>query len=448
MRVFDFLDVCFKTGLESIFCGDVAVMLANRWPTSIGGFCLGVALFAIYPERYIVAGPTMTAHFINVGQGAATLLEFPCGAILIDTGAQDDAHEEHTAEYLADFFRGRADLRNTLAAVFITHPHVDHTRALQRITETCRVQRYIDGGILEGSGSRDVNWIRQQVESGALTTMIRQVSDDEVVALPRRTGLSDEHIDPIQCDECDPRIRVLSASLSRNPGWSDREFRNFNNHSLVIRVDFGESSFLFTGDMETVGTRLLVDYYRGTQLLDVDVYQVGHHGSYNGTSSELLRAMSPDVAVIGVGRWTYGRDGGQFTTFAFGHPRRVVVDLLTDNLRGSRSPAKRVMVFDGVRSPSRFVVRRPIYATGWDGDVRLRADWDGTMTVDALGLEPVTEATERELARPRFRQGRVAAEPYDSVVPEIGHRQFVADTESHECCRCGPRRCRFLLRRR
>ena len=48
------------------------------------------------------AEPVMYVHFINVGQADATLLEFPCGTILIDAGAQDDAHVTALVDYLKD----------------------------------------------------------------------------------------------------------------------------------------------------------------------------------------------------------------------------------------------------------------------------------------------------------------------------------------------------------
>src|ERR1700749_3857303 len=58
--------------------------------------------------------PTMSAHFIDVGQALAVLLEFPCGAILVDTGAQDDEHVESLVKYLNDFYSRRSDLDKTL----------------------------------------------------------------------------------------------------------------------------------------------------------------------------------------------------------------------------------------------------------------------------------------------------------------------------------------------
>ena len=79
------------------------------------------------------AEPAMKVHFIDVGQGAATLLEFPCGAMLIDTGAQDQEHVDNLIDYLRDFFTRRKDLKSTLLQVTTTHPHIDHTMGLQRM---------------------------------------------------------------------------------------------------------------------------------------------------------------------------------------------------------------------------------------------------------------------------------------------------------------------------
>src|SRR5215212_8992553 len=99
-------------------------------------------------ERVLLAQgtPTMRAHYINVGQGDATLLEFPCGAVLIDAGAQDTASSDRLIQYLGKFFQGRPDLSNTLQSVYITHPHKDHTYALKRVVESFSVNGFVENG--------------------------------------------------------------------------------------------------------------------------------------------------------------------------------------------------------------------------------------------------------------------------------------------------------------
>jgi hypothetical protein len=55
-------------------------------------------------------------------------------------------------------------------------------------------------------------------------------------------------------------------------------------------------------------------------LLDVDVYKVGHHGSYNGTHQDFLNAITPEFSVISAGKYKDKKPGG-FHAFQFGHPR-------------------------------------------------------------------------------------------------------------------------------
>lgn len=70
----------------------------------------------------------------------------------------------------------------------------------------------------------------------------------------KKIELTDEVIDPIRCDDIDPTITVQWGQVpEKPPGWSREDFKSEHNHSLVVRVDFGESSFLVTGDLERAG---------------------------------------------------------------------------------------------------------------------------------------------------------------------------------------------------
>ena len=107
-------------------------------------------------------GPVMKAHFIDVGQANATLLEFKCGVVLIDAGA-DQEHEEALVEFLNRFFDDRPAFQRTIKLVLITHNHIDHTMALDSVVKNFKVERYIDHGMLEGRGTENPNWIRDAV---------------------------------------------------------------------------------------------------------------------------------------------------------------------------------------------------------------------------------------------------------------------------------------------
>lgn len=308
----------------------------------------------------------MTAHFIDVGQGDAALLEFPCGAVLIDAGAQDDFYVGHLVDYLTKFFERRADLNGTLDAIFVTHPHIDHNRGLRAVIEHFNIVAYIDNGHVLSRGGANAAWLRSIAKEAHIA--IRPVSQEEITQLPLPSGLSDSVIDSVSCSTCDPRITVLAGGWQKNSGWSEQSFSNENNQSLVIRVDFGKSSFLFTGDLEEPAIETLVSWYTDTDMLDVDVYQVGHHGSSNGTTVSLMSAMTPETAVISCGKPS---DQGRFSAYSYGHPNRGTIELLESHLSSIRAPVT-AQIATRSRLFTEFAVNKAIYATPWDGDVMLK----------------------------------------------------------------------------
>lgn len=374
------------TGGGSFFNSELVaeVGLLRRIPVSRLVFIVSAAFALGFFHQAQSAEPRMSAHCVNVGQGDATLLEFPCGAVLIDAGAQDEDAADHLLNYLEQFYQRRSDLNRTLEAIYLTHPHKDHTFALKRVMETFRVRRFIENGQDFGSGISPVRWARKQTASGQLT--LRTVLNSEVMKSGHRLGLHDDSVDPLRCETCDPQITILSGQWDQNPGWSKQEFENNNNHSLVIRVDFGESSFLFSGDLEVDAIKSFLAYYEHgdspSDLVDADVYHVGHHGSHNATTQEWLSAMSPTIAVISCGRWDYGK-GTQnpFTTWAYGHPRRTTVDLLAKSIAGKRSEPVLAHLATGSRRYFPILVRQRIYATAWDGDTVIRASLNNQFTV-------------------------------------------------------------------
>lgn len=321
-------------------------------------------------------GDIAIAHFIDMDQGNATLLEFPCGAILIDAGGRDTTGGDHLIAFLNAFFARRTDLKRHLAAVFVTHTHIDHNRALKRVAETFPVDGYVHNGILFGSGRGNAAWMAAFVQTHAPPIPSVAV-DDGTIEAAGPNGLAGPVIDPLACPRVDPDIRVLSGGYRDNPGWPDGEFDNGNNHSLVIRVAYGKAKFLFTGDLEEPAIETLVAKYQASDLLNVDVWEVGHHGSQNGTTPSLLAAMSPEIAVISMGDSSIHVP---WSAWAYGHPRRSAVTMIAQAVSRAR-PATDVLVADKVKHFSSFNLTKAIYATGWNGDIDISARPDGTLTV-------------------------------------------------------------------
>jgi competence protein ComEC len=352
------------------------------------------------PDDAETASGEMIVHFIDVGQGDATLIEFPNGCMLVDAGgeySEDFDGASNLFKYLKEFFERRTDLGSRdypIDLLAITHPHKDHTRAIPRILEDFTPRNIIHNHQRTGSGAREqkeaIEWIRETEINGYYIVADR--------AIQSGSGITNRVIDPFPADSTgvDPLVTVLWGGIRNDRGWDYGDFDNENNHSLVIRVDYGESSILFTGDLEEsvanqdsrfnkAGIERLVQAYRGTGMLDADVYQAGHHGSYNGGSLDLLNLVSPELAVISCGPPVRRR--GSFNAFNFGHPRKETIDELEATVSSSR-PQKEVKYFKRIKRPLDKTISKGIYCTGWDGTIVLAGDANGNWDVKDLKGNP------------------------------------------------------------
>ncbi len=348
---------------------------------NITNVLLTVIVLALSANLYGQDNEIMKAHYINVGQGAAALLEFPCGVVMIDAGAQDDEYHKKLMDYLARFFKRRKDLNNTIDLLLVTHPHKDHNEALMDIATTYKVERYIDDGMRTGSGKTNQKWLQDNAKESDIA--YEAISFDEIAGGGNKKGMTDTIIDPINCPNVDPKIIMYSGRFVKQPeNWGKSAFENGNNHSLVVKVLFGKSSFLFTGDLETEGIEKLLEYYGASNVLDTDVLLVGHHGAKNATTIEYLKEVTPNIAVISCGVWDFGKGASdKFTTYAYGHPRVSTINMLQDNINGKKSDAVQVEAAEGARDFRPINIVKKLYATPWDENIIIRAGTNGKYTV-------------------------------------------------------------------
>ncbi len=324
-------------------------------------------------------------HFIDIGQGLAVLHEFPCGAVLIDTGGEQDSScdsDRALTQYLDAFFARRKDLQNTLSLLVLTHPHIDHTRGVPKVLERYKVLHAIDDGMDQGSGGAP----QGELHSWAAGKPAGTYYAVELKNIPDANGLTNDVIDPLRCQDIDPKIRALWGHVDQDPGWpglsyGKTPFQNANNHSVVLRIDFGKASGLFTGDLEEPAIKDLLRRSAGNPILDVDVYQVGHHGSINGTTPEFVQAMSPQIAVFSASSASRHEE---WSGWQHGHPRKEIVAMLQAGIERRRRP---IDVLVGVHKQT-FVpghIDKAVYSTGWDGAVVIEAQADGRMRVVTSG---------------------------------------------------------------
>ncbi len=230
----------------------------------------------VIPRRELLNG-TASFHFIDVGQGDATLILTGDTAILIDAGPNGAA--DVLVEYVRTY-TGRLDL------LVLTHPHDDHVGGADEVLEKIPVERILMP-ILEGDGYTE--------------NLLRLAEARGIPVTDARAGAQ----------------YLLGDITCTLLGPIHREYENLNDVSAMARIDIGEVSALFTGDAEEVAEADALAA-NDPALFDCDIYHVGHHGSSTSTSLPFFTAVAPDHCVISCG---YGN--------GYGHPHTTVVQLLT-----------------------------------------------------------------------------------------------------------------------
>lgn len=209
----------------------------------------------------------LIVRFLNIGHGLSVLIQTPDGKnVLIDAGSFDTF--KSTAVFLEDLNVTKID------AFIITHPHPDHVSFAVDVMEMCEVKSiYMPG---------NTDNLEPKLWSSVLNATVAEgcpVYNDTTISPGDYLEISDE-----------VTFRVM---------WIDSNATTINDSCIVIRMDYRETSFLFTADIEWAAEAAMMDL--GFDL-DVDVLQVAHHGVNSGTSSEFLNTSTPEVAIISCGQ--------------------------------------------------------------------------------------------------------------------------------------------------
>jgi competence protein ComEC len=216
---------------------------------------------------------------LDVGQGDATLVDFPEGcALLVDGGGYVGSPVDPGKRVVLPVLRARR--RSHLDVVVLSHPHPDHFGGLGVVLNGVGVGELWD----TGEGERTGNPGYMALLATARERGVRIRRPGEICGIHPFCGAS---------------IEVLAPC----PG--PRETRSTNDNSFVIRIQHGQQSVLLVGDAEAAAEQELLAVY-GSRL-DSDLLKVGHHGSRTSSSLPFLEAVSPEVASVSCGmRNSYG----------------------------------------------------------------------------------------------------------------------------------------------
>lgn len=204
--------------------------------------------------------------FLDVGNGDAAMLRTPENDVILIDGGEASNYETAILPALSEAGRIKVD------SAVVSHFHSDHAGGIQKL---------IDNGL-------------------ARTLYMPDVNDDDIksdlINNSKKNNIHYEYLsrnDKLEAKDKNLKIDVLfpDTDLFFN------DANNENNDSLVLRVSYFDTVFLFTGDLESDAERVLVN----SGSLASDVLKVGHHGSKTSSSAELLNAVKPTFAVISVG---------------------------------------------------------------------------------------------------------------------------------------------------
>lgn len=238
----------------------------------------------------------MYVHYINVGQGDSILIQVNNKNMLIDSGPK--THKKKLIKFLNSLNISSLDY------VIATHPHDDHIGNMSTILHTYKVNSFYAPKVYSNTK--------------LFEQMIDSLKSKNLKINTIKRG----------CNSIDLGKGVYIDVFSPLNDTYDNE----NNYSPIMKISFGKTSFLFTGDAEKEIESSIISL---NDNINADVLKAGHHGSSTSTSDSFLTAVSPKYTIISVGK-----------NNMYGHPSKDIIEKLNKrNIYTLRTDKKNNITF-------------------------------------------------------------------------------------------------------
>lgn len=218
--------------------------------------------------------------FCDVGQGDGIFIRTPDGNDIVIDGGPNDAMLSCLSRHMPFWDR-------YIELMMVSHPQVDHFTGLLAILKRYEVKRFVAPGV-DGP-------------SEAWNVLKAELAKQKTKRVTAKKGMT-IHMGKV-------RFTVLHPQNGKKDALSD-----INNASIVGVLSYGSFDTLFTGDILPEGIASFA-----SDIPDIEVLKVPHHGSKNGLTSTMVSFAKPEIAVISVGKKN-----------KFGHPGKEVLRLLSE----------------------------------------------------------------------------------------------------------------------
>lgn len=245
------------------------------------GFLIVGNILAWQATFYWTLPRQLEVVFFDIGEGDSIFIETPYHHQILIDGGPDSAVLEKLGREMPFWDR-------TLDLVILTHPEKDHLGGLIEVLKSYKIKNILWTGVVADS-LQYKEWLRRLELEKAQIKITK--AGQKIKAGPISMGI-----------------------LHPFDNLENQKIKNLNNTSIIARLIFQDNSFLFTADIFQDKEREII-----TQEipLNSNLLKVAHHGSKTSTSQEFLEAVSPEIAVISVGKNNYG------------HPHQEVLERLT-----------------------------------------------------------------------------------------------------------------------
>ncbi len=246
-----------KKILFSVLC--VLLVVTSVFITYCDGWTDVFTYFGVYADL----GDEFSASFVDVGTADACCIRCHDKNILIDSGTSI-SYNKLSAYLKRNNFK-------SFDAVIISHPDSDHIGGIRKLLADYEVKK----------------------------VYMPQLSD-ELIPDTEEYKLFLNSVKENNTKIIYPKIQreIIIGDMTLNFISPTKEYSNRNDNSLVFKIIYGETSFLFTGD---ISERVEKELLNSEKEIKADVLKVAHHGSKSSSSEEFLKAVSPQISVVSVG---------------------------------------------------------------------------------------------------------------------------------------------------